>query len=540
MWGVWVLLALLAFAGLGRGLWTPDEPREAEISREMALHPGVIPTLGGHPFYEKPPLYYWVTAAVFTVAGGPSAAAARAVSGAAGLLTLLVLFLWVKREVSVGAALLAVVLLATSVQFFLSTHWVLLDPLLMLFSTLAAWAGWELVGRRGGGGFLALFYGALGLAFWTKGPIGPALLVAGLGAYALLERRNRPWKALHPFAGAAFLLAVLLSIAGAIYLDGGSEALWAWGWVNHVQRFLEPQGTGHNEPIYYYARSLPVAVLPWLVPFLDLFRRSFWRRPAEDLPLRRYCGALAVGGLAVLTLSATKRETYLLPLLPPLLLLMALAVRDRFLEARPAGGWRRAGEWLQAALSALLVLVPSLAVVAYTRSVGPGSGAALAAAAILAGGLFAAVYRHRLRLAAGFAAAAAVVSLGTALALVVPRLEPEKDFRPFLERVDRTLPAGEPVYAVGADETVLGIVPFVTRRRVVQMAPQALPDGSPGAPPPLYVLAQQKGRKAPRLPELEAHYELVDPWGGSRDRRLGLWRRKPAADPEPSSPEPRP
>ena len=56
-------LTLLALLGCNRGLWTPDEPREAEISREMALAPGVIPTLNGQRFIEKPPLYYWTVAA---------------------------------------------------------------------------------------------------------------------------------------------------------------------------------------------------------------------------------------------------------------------------------------------------------------------------------------------------------------------------------------------------------------------------------------------------------------------------------------------
>ena len=80
---VGVLLLTSCFLGLARGLWTPDEPREAGISREMAERPGVIPTLNGRPFIEKPPLYYWLTGAALRIAGAPSAPAARAVSGVA-------------------------------------------------------------------------------------------------------------------------------------------------------------------------------------------------------------------------------------------------------------------------------------------------------------------------------------------------------------------------------------------------------------------------------------------------------------------------
>src|SRR5271156_269 len=87
-------LALLALLGCNRGLWTPDEPREAEISREMLLAPAVIPTLNGQRFIEKPPLYYWLVAAVYKLSGGPSVLAARAVSVLCGLATLALLYYW--------------------------------------------------------------------------------------------------------------------------------------------------------------------------------------------------------------------------------------------------------------------------------------------------------------------------------------------------------------------------------------------------------------------------------------------------------------
>ncbi|OYW05618.1 MAG: hypothetical protein B7X11_01790, partial [Acidobacteria bacterium 37-65-4] len=175
----WVLLACLMFLGLGRGLWTPDEPREAEIGREMLGHPGFVPHLNGKPFFEKPPLYYWAVAGSYAVAG-VSNASARAVSALAGLATLFLLFLWARRAASDRAAFLAVFMLATSLQFFQSTHWVLLDPLLMFFMTLTFWGAWERLTGDTGWWSLAALYGGICLGVWTKGLIGLALPVAGL------------------------------------------------------------------------------------------------------------------------------------------------------------------------------------------------------------------------------------------------------------------------------------------------------------------------------------------------------------------------
>ncbi|MEP7245763.1 MAG: glycosyl transferase, partial [Gammaproteobacteria bacterium] len=48
----------------GRGVWTPDEPREADISWRMSVQSErAIPSLAGEPFLEKPPLTYWAAAA---------------------------------------------------------------------------------------------------------------------------------------------------------------------------------------------------------------------------------------------------------------------------------------------------------------------------------------------------------------------------------------------------------------------------------------------------------------------------------------------
>ena len=89
-WVILICLATLVFGIAGHALWTADEPREAEIAREMAAGGSwIIPHLAGVPFVEKPPLYYWLSALAMMTAGKivGTTAAARAVAALCGDLT---------------------------------------------------------------------------------------------------------------------------------------------------------------------------------------------------------------------------------------------------------------------------------------------------------------------------------------------------------------------------------------------------------------------------------------------------------------------
>src|SRR5205085_11327456 len=67
----------LFFYGIGQfGLVGADEPRYAQVAREMLeRHDWITPTLGGHAWLEKPPLYYWQAMLVYSVLGVSDAAA---------------------------------------------------------------------------------------------------------------------------------------------------------------------------------------------------------------------------------------------------------------------------------------------------------------------------------------------------------------------------------------------------------------------------------------------------------------------------------
>ena len=97
---VWsfLFLAIAAFYLYGLGaapLVGPDEPRYAQVAREMlARHDLITPTLGGLPWFEKPPLLYWMMMASYRVFG-VSEFSARLGPAICGLLTAVFVY-WIE------------------------------------------------------------------------------------------------------------------------------------------------------------------------------------------------------------------------------------------------------------------------------------------------------------------------------------------------------------------------------------------------------------------------------------------------------------
>src|SRR5690349_20842611 len=95
----------------------PDEPRYAAIGRAMAgSGDWVTPRLWGEPWFEKPALLYWLTAAAFRIGLGPETAPRLPIA----LLSCAFLgFYWwiLQREFGVRAAWLACLILGTAVSW---------------------------------------------------------------------------------------------------------------------------------------------------------------------------------------------------------------------------------------------------------------------------------------------------------------------------------------------------------------------------------------------------------------------------------------
>ncbi|MDH5307912.1 MAG: glycosyltransferase family 39 protein [Myxococcales bacterium] len=526
-----VLAALLCSAGISHELWTPDEPRVAEIGRAMwASGDWAMPRLGGEPFLEKPPLYWWVQSGVFALAGRTDAALARVPSALCAFLTALLTYALGRRYFDRVAALLGALVLLTMSEFAITSHWIVVDNALVTAVTAAFACFAHARGRRGGPRALCLagMYVALAAAFLSKGVIGLAIPALGMAAHLLWTRSLREFAGWHLVAGGLFVLGVAGAWLFALWLDGGDDALRTFLVYNQLGRFLpgafEYEG-GHTRPIWYYAVNAPAHWMPW-TPFLALAlvsARRCWNgfdaRAREGIQL---CLSASVPAVLALSLAGTKRGMYLDPICPPLALLVGAwmvwpAQRSRW-ENRIEHGWWLALVSLCAASFATIVVAlvlvslspVSIPPIVVTRGFWPWSalGVSLLAA-------FAWLWRRAppsTRVDRHVASTVLVVLTALQLFLTIPSfVDRYKSFVPFVEALREYVPADRPVYAYRPDETLLGVVGFYTHRIVTPIEMKALEELAESSETQWVVVRdrRQKGGNYAAIQRAEIPHRLV-------------------------------
>jgi 4-amino-4-deoxy-L-arabinose transferase-like glycosyltransferase len=116
------LLALLAAVLFsvnlgGYDLWPADEPRYAQVAREM-LDSGnwLSPTVNGESYLEKPPLLFWSQALVSLPFGDINECTARVPSALSGIVVLVLTYLLARGLFGAQTAFYAALFLLTCHQ----------------------------------------------------------------------------------------------------------------------------------------------------------------------------------------------------------------------------------------------------------------------------------------------------------------------------------------------------------------------------------------------------------------------------------------
>jgi 4-amino-4-deoxy-L-arabinose transferase-like glycosyltransferase len=356
--------AFLFFYGLGLfGLLGADEPRYAQVAREMLeRRDWITPVLGGQPWLEKPPLYYWQAMLAYSIFGVTDWAARAPSAFDATLMVVGIYFFFrrFRRGVELDAALIA----ASCAGVIGYARAASMDMALAASFTvgLLAWWAW----REGGARInLALFYFCMALGMLAKGPVAPFLAAAVVVFYAVASRQLQwIWKTLWV---PGILIFCLISLPWYVAVQLRNANFFREFIVEHNLGRFSTNLYHHTQPFWYYLPVMVLALVPWIAFVVAATwetLRTWWteRKNARDIDLEMQFTVFSVCWLLVpvvfFSLSQSKLPGYILPAVPAGTILLADYLR-RHLES---AGDTRPSRWL-VVLHALLAsawIVPSL------------------------------------------------------------------------------------------------------------------------------------------------------------------------------------
>ncbi len=330
-----VLLSIWCVGVLERGYWTPDEPREADISWRMSWQADkAVPLLAGEPFCEKPPLTYWLAATPIKLFGA-GAWAARLPNLLYAVITALGVGLLARRAAGALAAIAAAAAIGSFMLSYQVAIWLATDaPLLAAVSLalLGLYGGFYAAGSRDRLRGYLLMHAALGVGFLAKSAAAWMVPALALATLIVWERRWRELLRWELYAGLAVQAAIILLWVWFVYAGpDGSAHLKVFFWNNLVGRFTSVDApaelqyaTGHRNSPGKYFLELPIYLWPWTLLCIAAVRRAWQQRrgPADQLRVVRFALAAFLPSLLILSVAATARDIYLAPALPGAALLL--------------------------------------------------------------------------------------------------------------------------------------------------------------------------------------------------------------------------
>jgi 4-amino-4-deoxy-L-arabinose transferase-like glycosyltransferase len=371
------LLALWVVFYCSFTLFTPPllddaDSVHAEVAREMLLrHDFVTLYANGIRYLEKAPLFYWSMAASMKVFGVSTAASRVPLALAVLALTLLMESFARRAFASARGGLYAGLITLSSFGIFIFSRINIPDVLVCVLLTLSLYAFWLTEAQEHPTRWLCWTFAAgIALNILTKGLIGIAFPVAIVGLYLVLTRgwhgALRRLMRCHPWSSTSLLLAiampwhVMIALAnpghghpGDLSHVGGHWEVplptdgnvhgWTWFYfVNEqVYRYLNVR-VPHDydtSPLWLFYGLIAVWLMPWsaflpsaLARAVPLRAKEYWQRLRSQTlsAVERTNLFLAVWmafPLLFFSLS-TRQEYYVLPALPPMILLIAALLAE--------------------------------------------------------------------------------------------------------------------------------------------------------------------------------------------------------------------
>lgn len=306
------LAAVVFFARLGElPLIDPDEGRNASVALEM-LRAGewLVPTYNGVPYLDKPALYFTLVAASFA-AFGRGEAAARLPSATFGLLLLVLLHGFCRREYGRRTAALAVVVVSTTPLAVAFARMVIFDLPLAFCTSAAILCAYRAEQLDGGRRARLHLVATVGAAAGTllKGPVG--VLVPGLVLLVYFGSARRGDAVRRMLAPANLGLFLALTLPWLLAVNARQPDFLRYGLV---EESLRRYGTGAYQrpgPVWYYVPVVAAVFFPWTAALPEGLRLA-WRRRRALHPADRLLIVWAVAVVLFFSISRSKLPGYVL------------------------------------------------------------------------------------------------------------------------------------------------------------------------------------------------------------------------------------
>lgn len=361
------IMVWLGAAAIIRPLALPDEGRYVGIAWEMVTSGNwFVPHLDGLPYFHKPPLFYWMTAASLK-ACGPTLLCSR-VAPLLSALALAIGLLWfLSRHLDKKTAVVAFVALLTQPFFFASAQFANLDMLvasmISLTIMMAAAFVWQLEQGQFAQRYLFSTYGFAAAGLLAKGLIGVVLPGAVILLWLGLSGRLRMLKSF--FWWPAIVVFALLVSPWFLFMEAQFKGFLNYFFVHHhFQRFT---GTDFNnqEPFWFYVPALLILTLPssfWLLKFrLNTFQQ--WSPRQQDLLMLMVCWIGFI--LVFFSIPTSKPLGYIMPVLPA----MAVIASMLMVQAWPDAASPKRSLWVTLVVAVLACIIAIATIIHHAQRV---------------------------------------------------------------------------------------------------------------------------------------------------------------------------
>ncbi|MCH4157598.1 MAG: glycosyltransferase family 39 protein [Acidaminococcaceae bacterium] len=325
-YGPWVALAVLLLLLAGNNLLPVTDNVESNYAltaKEMVLSGDwVSPRIYGNYWFDKPVMFYWLTALAYKLLGFTDFAS-RLAPALFGTLAVVMAGFGGCKLYSQRAGLYSMLILGSSLLFFALSKLIITDAVLFVFfnaTLLFFYLGYSTPQKN----YYYVMYAAAALATLTKGPVGfllPGLIIV---LFLLLTKGWRELTRAKLCSGTCLFLLIGAPWYYEMYKLHGAAFLDVFLGVHNVLRATVSEHPRDNV-WYYYIVLLLLMAFPW-ISYLPPALRTYLRKDKHwQLPAPRELFLL----LSMATVffffqnMATKYPTYTYPLLFPLALFLA-------------------------------------------------------------------------------------------------------------------------------------------------------------------------------------------------------------------------